>query len=111
MELANNSIQHSMRLSIRKNPAVDVPTAIFLDQTYNKVSAIIGCSRSHMLGNKRYMNDDYKIDEKHYLEDEYFLAVVHNPLALNPCPPRIFGNFAEYILEEGNDSWGITRIR
>jgi hypothetical protein len=106
LAISNGSIQHSARLSVKKTPVVDVPTAIFLDPAYNKISAIIGCARNHMLGNK-----PYPIDEKYYLDDENFLTVVHNPLALNPCPQNIFGNFVEYVMKEKNDSWAITRIR
>jgi hypothetical protein len=104
LAISNGSIQHSARLSVKKTPDVDVPTAIFLDPDYSRVSAVIGCARNHMLGNKQYTEDNCSVDAQHYLKDEYFLAVVHNPLAQNPCPQKIFGNFVEYTMKEENDS-------
>lgn len=109
--MSNGAIRHSARLSIKKSTIANVPTAIFLDPAYNKVSAVIGCARNHMLDNKRYTEDNCSVNEQHYPNDEYFLAVVHNPLAQNPCPQKIFGNFVEYTMKEENDSWAITRIQ
>lgn len=55
--ILNGLIQHSPRLSIKNSNIANVPTAIFLDPAYKKISAVIGCARSHMLDNKRYMED------------------------------------------------------
>lgn len=97
-DFSGGEILHSARTSIKKTPSSDVPTAIFLDSAYNGVSAIIGCARCHMLGNKSYM------------DDADFLTVVHNPFASNPCPQKIFGSFSEYTMKEEGDLWVITRI-
>ncbi|MFN5608444.1 MAG: hypothetical protein ACK48E_01630, partial [Holosporales bacterium] len=91
--LSKQGIKYSARLSVEKSPKVNIPTGIFLNPDYNQVSAVIGCSRNCMLGDKLY------------------LSVVHNPLAVNPCPQKIFGDCMEYILQENYDSWDITPIQ
>ena len=98
LTLSKQGIKHSARLSVEKSPnekspKVNIPTGLFLNPDYNQVSAVIGCSRNCMLGDKLY------------------LSVVHNPLAVNPCPQKIFGDCMEYILQENNDSWDITPIQ
>jgi type I restriction enzyme S subunit len=84
--------EHAFRSSIVK-PATDapVPTDNFFDREYNGISALIGCSRNHML------------------DGDPYLIVVHNPLARNRLPDGLLGAKVEYVAKMDEEHLTITR--
>jgi hypothetical protein len=107
MAVIDGFIQHSTKEIIKKSNGVTVPKTIFFDPAYSKISAVIGCARNHMLG-RSYTE---KNDERHCFSDKDFLCTVHNPLAKNPCPQRLSGNFNEYTIKIEKDSWALILIQ
>ena len=83
---------HAFRSSIVKlSSGAPVPTDNFFDREYEGISALIGCSRSHLL------------------DGDPNLIVVHNPLARNRLPIDLLGAQEEYVAEMDGDHLTITR--
>lgn len=84
--------EHTFRSSIVKSSTgASVPTDNFFVREYDGISALIGCSRSHML------------------DGDPYLIVVHNPLARNRLPSDLLGAQEEYFAERDEDHLTITR--
>lgn len=84
---------HTLRYSIAKPTGVHVPTDNFLKPEYSGISAVIGCSRKHML------------------DGDPCLIVVHNPLACNSVSTGLFGAQSEYVAQkDGATGYLLTTV-
>jgi type I restriction enzyme S subunit len=82
----NPSAKRFARYSVKNQNQADVPTDSFLNHDYAGVSALIGCTTQNVHSEKLSM------------------AVVHNPFARNPIPPKTFGPFStDYVPVEVED--------
>jgi hypothetical protein len=82
---------HTTRYMIEKPSGAPVPTDSFLNPEYANVSAILGCSRSHM----RFGLP---------------LAVVHNPLARVPLKPGLLGADKEYVVNDEGEFYSLRQL-
>lgn len=86
--------RHGHRLSIRKPNGADVPTDSFLNPDYAGVSAVLGspAGLNAACGRKTP------------------IAVVHNPLAINPLPVGVLGADQEYVAEDKGDHYELRDL-
>jgi hypothetical protein len=81
--------QQMPRFVIKKENGRKIQTANFLDPIFTNVSAVVQ-------GHQRDM-----------FEKDLALSTVHNPLASNHLPTRLFGASKEFVAEERGDEYEI----
>ena len=84
-EISGSAYQHRPFV-INKNGS-SVPTSIFLDPAYRKISAIWAMD----------------IDECEVIGNTQYLEVVHNPNATQPIPSRLLPASAEYVASRSQE--------
>lgn len=90
-DCSDGEVVRSLCYSIKNRNDKDVPTDNFLNPEYAGISALIGCSRDHML------------------DGNLHLIAVHNPLARNPIVPGLLGAETTYLAEEDSEESYILR--
>jgi type I restriction enzyme S subunit len=84
--------QNMPRFSIKNAKGRDVRTDSFLDQNFERVSAVI---------------QGY---QKHMHETTLVLSTVHNPLATNPLPRGLFGVYKEFVAEADGAGYTVSDV-
>ncbi len=82
-----------LRYSLKKVNGSEVPTANFLNPEYRRIGGIVGCI------------------QKHLIDSELRLTLVHNPLAVCPLPYNFLKATTEYSAVEDGEDYLLEELR